>query len=357
MRPPLLHLLVSALLLTAATGCRPAAPAPAKPAPVPPAPKAAAEPAPARLPALPPPPGQPSAASTPAATADADALFAAGQLLFDAYAPPEIKARFEFPTRGQWDGFLAHLQAAMDSGSMADLAALEPEARTAAAALRALPGYEDYADWLDMLVDNIEAAKEAERLAAQPPPSVKPPPPADPANDVPLYALWVERLRARPAPARAAALLPQLKAIFAAEGLPPALVWLAETESAFNPAARSPAGARGLFQLMPATARELGLSTTLPDERTDPEKNARASARMLRRLHGRFGSWPLALAAYNAGEGRVSRLLAAKRGKTFADIAADLPAETRLYVPKVLATLALREGVAPGALPAPAPRP
>lgn len=355
MRPPPLHLLVPALLLAAA-GCKPAAPA--KPPPAPPAPKAVTETAPTRPLTL---PGQPATVSGAAVlaptAADADALFAAGQALFDAYAPPEIKARFEFPTRGQWDDFLTHLQAAMDSGSMADLAALEPEARTVAAALRAIPGYEDYADWLDALVDNIEAAKEAERLAAQPPPTVKPPPPADPANDVPLYGLWVERLRARAVPARAAALLPELKGIFAAEGLPPELVWLAETESAFNPSARSPVGARGLFQLMPATARELGLSTTLPDERTDPAKSARASARLLRRLHSRFGSWPLALAAYNAGEGRVSRLLTARKATTFAAIAADLPAETRLYVPKVLATLALREGVAPGALPAPAPKP
>ncbi len=344
MRPFLSRLIWWALLLVA-TGCKPAPPAPTPPPPVP---KTAATPVSSR-----PPPLLPSLAAPATSTADTDALFAAGQLLFDVYAPPEIKARFEFPTRGQWDSFFTHLQTAMDSGSMAELAALEPEARTAAAALRALPGYEDYADWLDALMDNIEAAKEAERLAAQPPPSVKPPPPADLANEVPLYGLWVERLRARPVPARAAALLPGLKAIFTAEGLPPALVWLAETESAFNPVARSPAGARGLFQLMPATAREFGLNTTLPDERTDPDKNARASARLLRRLHGRFGSWPLALAAYNAGEGRVSRLLTARRATTFAAIASDLPAETRLYVPKVLATLELREGVSPGALPAP----
>ncbi len=310
------------------------------------------ETAPARPRVLPP---GPSTTST-AIAADTDALFAAGQALFDAYAPPEIKARFEFPTRGEWDVFFSHLQAAMDSGSMAELAALEPEARTAAAALRALPGYEDYADWLEELLDNIEAAKEAERLAAKPPTGVKPPTPVDPANEVPLYGLWVERLRTRAVPARAAALLPQLKVVFASEGLPQALVWLAETESAFNPSARSPAGARGLYQLMPATARELGLSTTLPDERTDPDKNARAAARMLRRLHGRFGSWPLALAAYNAGEGLVSRLLTTRKATTFAAIAADLPAETRLYVPKVLATFALREGVAPGALPAPTPK-
>jgi membrane-bound lytic murein transglycosylase D len=103
---------------------------------------------------------------------------------------------------------------------------------------------------------------------------------------------------------------------------------------------------------MPATARELGLSTTLPDERTDPEKSARAAAKMLRQLHQKFGDWPLALAAYNAGPGRVQRLLTANRAKTFAEIAPSLPTETRMYVPKVLATLAVRAGVTPEKLAA-----
>jgi membrane-bound lytic murein transglycosylase D len=107
---------------------------------------------------------------------------------------------------------------------------------------------------------------------------------------------------------------------------------------------------------MPATAQSLGLDTFLPDERTDPEKSARAAARYLRTLHGRFGNWPLALAAYNAGEGRVSRTLAARRGKEFADIAESLPAETRMYVPKVCALIATRAGVSPEKLAAPAPK-
>jgi membrane-bound lytic murein transglycosylase D len=89
----------------------------------------------------------------------------------------------------------------------------------------------------------------------------------------------------------------------------------------------------------------LGLSTFFPDDRTDPGKSAKASAQLLRRLHTQFGDWPLALAAYNTGGGRVSRLLAARHATTFAGIADSLPGETRLYVPKVLALVKLREGV------------
>ena len=125
----------------------------------------------------------------------------------------------------------------------------------------------------------------------------------------------------------------------------PSLVWLAEVESSFNPRARSPVGAAGLFQLMPATARSLGVETSPHDQRFDPDKNARGAARYLRQLHRRFGSWDLALAAYNAGQGRVSSKLRQSGGASFHDIAPLLPAETRMYVPKVIATVQLREQV------------
>ncbi|NLB65576.1 MAG: lytic transglycosylase domain-containing protein, partial [Lentisphaerae bacterium] len=155
--------------------------------------------------------------------------------------------------------------------------------------------------------------------------------------------VWVRKLSNRPPPERAAALLPSLKQIFREEGIPPQLVWQAEAESTFNPAARSPAGAVGLFQFMPATAKEYGLSLTPADDRLDAQKSARAAARYLKYLHNRFGSWPLALAAYNCGQGRVAKTLRETNGKTLDDIHDRLPAETRMYVPKIAALIQLRE--------------
>jgi membrane-bound lytic murein transglycosylase D len=284
---------------------------------------------------------------TPTPEPDADALFQLGQQLFDEYAPPEVKEQYYFPSKEQWDAFASRLQRALDGNSLDDLAAFEPQARAALAALRTLPDYGDYGDWLALRLDEIDGARQA--VAPRPTPGQ----PQGHPQAIPLYDLWLGRERARPAPSRAGQLMPRLREAFVAEGVPPELAWLAEAESSLNPSARSPAGATGLFQLMPETAHELGLGTFLPDERNDPQKSARACARYLRILYGKFGSWPLALAAYNAGEGRLARDLAARHASDYAGVASALPSETRMYVPKVCALVAVRTGITPDRLPPP----
>lgn len=282
---------------------------------------------------------------------DADAVYEAGRQLFQQYAPPEVKAEYDFPSKEQWDAALGKLQTALQSDSMEDLAAYAPQARAVLSALRAAGAEPEMADWLEQRLDEVEGASEARAMPPQPPesppvrPAVPRPKPLPAAVTVPYYDLWFSRVRTRPVPARAAKLMPVLRNAFEAEGVPPALAWLAEAESSFNPSARSPAGAKGLFQLMPDTAKQLGLDTFLPDERTSPEKSAHAAARYLRQLHAKFGDWPLTLAAYNAGEGRISRALASRKATGFAAIADALPAETRMYVPKVCALVAARTGV------------
>ncbi len=144
-----------------------------------------------------------------------------------------------------------------------------------------------------------------------------------------------------------------MKPIFAAQKVPPQLVWLAEVESSFDPRARSPVGAAGLYQLMPGTAKSLGLSLRPSDQRQQPDKSALAAAKYLRYLYDRFKDWPLALAAYNAGEGRIRSLLEQHKARTFDQIAIHLPVETQMYVPKLEATLRRREGVDLSQLPAP----
>lgn len=95
------------------------------------------------------------------------------------------------------------------------------------------------------------------------------------------------------------------------------------TESRHNPKAISPRGAKGEFQVMPRTAREMGYD---PEEMHDPEYGAEAGARQLKKHHERFKDWDDAVAAYNAGPARV-----AYRKKN----AIDLPKETRDYVSRV----------------------
>ncbi len=130
----------------------------------------------------------------------------------------------------------------------------------------------------------------------------------------------------------------------AARRLPPSLAFLPIVESWYIPTAISWVGAGGLWQFMAPTARGMGLQVTrLVDERRDPFLATPLALDFLESLHQQFGSWFLALAAYNGGPGRVQRLLrrhapgAEGHDGLFLDVREDLPRETRNFVPRFLA--------------------
>lgn len=127
-----------------------------------------------------------------------------------------------------------------------------------------------------------------------------------------------------------------------AEGLPRAFAYLPVIESGYSPELTSRAGARGVWQFMAPTARLYGLRIDWwVDERSNPEKSSRAAARYLRHLYDEFGDWPLALASYNCGPGRVRRAMEQHRTGSFWELWARsaLPRETRGYVPTFYGTL------------------
>lgn len=337
--------------------------------------------------------GGDSATTTPAATGNSPAANASGANSGPVAAPADLGEVVEqgrawleetFPDtdfsqlaeidQTQLLELLRPLARAFEEGEFDDLAGVREHAAEVLAWLRSQPWGKPYADWLAPRMDYLDIAAEAEVTAQQQwaqeqqQPRNNPAPSVAPAQSPTLRfqvvrdrvhrsvqskSVWAKRVAQHAPPARAGELAPPLREIFRAEGVPPEMVWLAEVESSFDPEARSPVGARGLFQFMPATAQRFGLKTFPFDERTDPAKSAKAAAQYLRALHGRFRDWPLVLAAYNAGEGRVGRALDASKTRSFDAIASSLPAETRLYVPKVMATVAAREGVDPFALPAP----
>ena len=134
------------------------------------------------------------------------------------------------------------------------------------------------------------------------------------------------------------------------KSMPEDLVWVAMVESGFEPIARSPAGAAGLWQFMPETGKIYGLTIDRwLDQRLSAPLETDAAADFLADLHRRFGSWELALAGYNMGYGGLSSVVRRFNTNDFWSLArteGTLPWETTLYVPKILASAVVAHNLA-----------
>lgn len=146
---------------------------------------------------------------------------------------------------------------------------------------------------------------------------------------------------------RSARFLPYVKKIFTERGIPEDIAYLFMVESGGNPIARSPAGAGGLWQFMPFTGKKFGLTqNNWLDERRDPFKATYAASDYLLKLYGDFNNWHLAVAAYNAGEGKIGRAVNGTGAIDFFELCRldcqleerlRLKDETRDYVPRLIA--------------------
>ncbi|HEX9020714.1 MAG TPA: LysM peptidoglycan-binding domain-containing protein [Nitrospirota bacterium] len=146
-----------------------------------------------------------------------------------------------------------------------------------------------------------------------------------------IFQLWLDR---------SARYIPLMREVFKEKNLPEDLVYVAMIESGFNPYAVSWARAVGPWQFMTGTGKLYGLKIDWwIDERKDPVKSTYAAAEHLKDLHNLFGSWPLALASYNAGAGKVQRAVLRTRSEDFWDLKASryIRKETKNYVPKWMA--------------------
>lgn len=145
------------------------------------------------------------------------------------------------------------------------------------------------------------------------------------------FSIWLNR---------AGKYLPIISKIFEENGLAEELIFLPLIESGFSPYATSRAQAVGIWQFMKGTAKKYGLRVDkFIDERRDPEKSTIAAANYLKDLYEMFGSWDFALAAYNAGEGKIGRIMNATGYKSFWDVISHkkIKRETKEYVPRFVA--------------------
>ena len=127
-------------------------------------------------------------------------------------------------------------------------------------------------------------------------------------------------------------------------GLPDEVKYLMVIESTLDPKIKSKSGARGLWQLMPATARGHGLQINdYVDERCDPYRSTSAALQHLTDLYNEFGDWTIAIAAYNCGNGRMRSAIKKGKSKNFWKIKSHLPKETQGYVEKFIAAAYMME--------------
>jgi membrane-bound lytic murein transglycosylase D len=142
--------------------------------------------------------------------------------------------------------------------------------------------------------------------------------------------------------ARSGKYLPFIQEKFQQAGLPRDLAYLAMIESGFNPSAYSRARAVGLWQFIKGTGRNYGLRIdSWVDERREPEKATRAAIAYLDTLYSEFGDWYLAVASYNAGEGKIRKAIKRYKTRDFWQLARYkyLRLETKRYVPKLIAAI------------------
>jgi len=144
---------------------------------------------------------------------------------------------------------------------------------------------------------------------------------------------------------RANRYFPVMAPILKEEGVPLDILYLACIESSLHPRARSGAGAAGFWQIMPATAREYGLTVNdSVDQRYDLELSTRAACKFLKKAYARYGNWESAAASYNGGMGRISRELDAQMQNSAFDL--YLNEETSRYMFRLLAMKAIMDNPA-----------